>query len=159
AGVLPAGGEILDSHYVPPADSVPMAWLARITLALGAGLLGAALAWLAVGFVKPRDQRSVPITGNDASVLWRLAWTPGGGVAFYLVGRFVTLPGINEVELAHVVTTGGLGWNTAALFSVFALGLNCVISTFIIVELATLALPLFGVKIRRNHPVTRRKIA
>ncbi|HEY3803660.1 MAG TPA: preprotein translocase subunit SecY [Kofleriaceae bacterium] len=72
-------------------------------------------------------------------------------MAVYRVGVFVTIPGVNRVEMNHVVTKGGSGsflgmfnmFSGGALqqMSIFALGIMPYVTSSIVVQLLTVVVP------------------
>jgi preprotein translocase subunit SecY len=72
-------------------------------------------------------------------------------LAVYRVGVFVTIPGVNRVEMSHVVTKGGTGsflgmfnmFSGGALeqLSIFALGIMPYITSSIVMQLLTVVVP------------------
>lgn len=72
-------------------------------------------------------------------------------LAVYRIGIFVTIPGVNRVEMSHVVTRGGSGsllgmfnlFSGGALeeLSIFALGIMPYVSASIVIQLLTVVVP------------------
>ena len=72
-------------------------------------------------------------------------------LAVYRVGVFVTIPGVNRVEMSHVVTKGGSGsflgmfnmFSGGALqqLSIFALGIMPYVTSSIVMQLLTVVVP------------------
>ena len=72
-------------------------------------------------------------------------------LAVYRVGVFVTIPGVNRVEMSHVVTKGGSGsflgmfnmFSGGALeqFSIFTLGIMPYVTASIVMQLLTVVVP------------------
>ena len=72
-------------------------------------------------------------------------------MAVYRVGVFVTIPGVNRVEMSHVVTKGGSGsflgmFNMFAggalqQMSIFALGIMPYVTSSIVMQLLTVVIP------------------
>ena len=72
-------------------------------------------------------------------------------LAVYRVGVFVTIPGVNRVEMSHVVTKGGSGsflgmFNMFAggalqQMSIFALGIMPYVTSSIVMQLLTVVIP------------------
>jgi len=72
-------------------------------------------------------------------------------LAVYRVGVFITIPGVNRVEMKHVVTTGGKGsflgmfdmFSGGALqqLSIFALGIMPYVTSSIVMQLLTVVVP------------------
>ncbi|HEY1556327.1 MAG TPA: hypothetical protein VGF94_15940 [Kofleriaceae bacterium] len=85
----------------------------------------------------------------------RVAWTLGA-IAFYVGGGYLTLPGVNRVELQHVLAAGkSLHWEGFARMSPFALGIMPILTAFWLVELAALSVPRWR-KLRHGGPAGRR---
>ena len=75
----------------------------------------------------------------------------------FALGR-MTLPGVNRVELGHVIAhTTRLSWGAISQMSVVALGLRPLISAFVLVELFALAVP--RLRPLRHAPEGRRRLA
>ena len=88
-------------------------------------------------------------------------------LAVYRVGVFVTIPGVNRVEMSHVVTKGGSGsflgmfnmFSGGALeqLSIFALGIMPYVTSSIVMQLLTVVVPKLdqlnkeGEQGRRKH--------
>ena len=74
-----------------------------------------------------------------------------GMLAIFRVGVFITIPGVNRVEMAHVVTKGGSGsflgmfnmFSGGALeqLSIFALGIMPYVTSSIVMQLLTVVVP------------------
>src|SRR6476620_196711 len=72
-------------------------------------------------------------------------------LAVYRVGVFITIPGVNRVEMSHVVTKGGSGsflgmfnmFSGGALqqLSIFALGIMPYVTSSIVMQLLTVVIP------------------
>src|SRR5213595_3409118 len=72
-------------------------------------------------------------------------------LAVYRVGVFVTIPGVNRVEMNHVITKGGSGsflgmfnmFSGGALqqLSIFALGIMPYVTSSIVMQLLTVVVP------------------
>ncbi len=72
-------------------------------------------------------------------------------LAIYRVGVFITIPGVNRVEMQHVVTKGGSGsflgmfdmFSGGALqqFSIFTLGIMPYVTSSIVMQLLTVVVP------------------
>jgi preprotein translocase subunit SecY len=72
-------------------------------------------------------------------------------LAVYRIGVFITIPGVNRVEMSHVVTKGGSGsflgmfnmFSGGALeqFSIFTLGIMPYVTASIVIQLLTVVVP------------------
>src|SRR5512142_544985 len=72
-------------------------------------------------------------------------------LAVYRLGVFITIPGVNRVEMQHVVTKGGSGsflgmfnmFSGGALqqFSIFTLGIMPYVTSSIVMQLLTVVVP------------------
>jgi preprotein translocase subunit SecY len=72
-------------------------------------------------------------------------------LAVYRIGVFITVPGVNRVEMSHVVTRGGTGsflgmfnmFSGGALqqFSIFTLGIMPYVTSSIVMQLLTVVVP------------------
>ncbi len=88
-------------------------------------------------------------------------------LAVYRVGVFVTIPGVNRVEMGHVVTKGGSGsflgmfnmFSGGALeqMSIFALGIMPYITSSIVMQLLTVVVPKLD-QLNKEGEAGRRKI-
>jgi len=88
-------------------------------------------------------------------------------LAVYRVGVFVTIPGVNRVEMGHVVTKGGSGsflgmfnmFSGGALeqMSIFALGIMPYITSSIVMQLLTVVVPKLD-QLNKEGEQGRRKI-
>jgi preprotein translocase subunit SecY len=87
----------------------------------------------------------------------RIVWTLVAVALMFALGR-MTLPGVNRLELSHVIMHGTrMSWSAISQVSVVALGLRPVISAFILVELFALAVP--RLRPLRQSPEGRRRLA
>src|SRR5262249_33508026 len=89
----------------------------------------------------------------------RLAWTVAA-VSVVWLGARIVLPGVNHVELTHVINMGGRrSLSTGALqqLSVFALGISPLVNAFLLVELAALIVPRWR-PLRHGGPEGRRSL-
>jgi preprotein translocase subunit SecY len=88
-------------------------------------------------------------------------------MAIYRIGVFVTIPGVNRVEMSHVVTRGGSGsflgmfnmFSGGALqqLSIFALGIMPYVTSSIVVELLTVVVPKLD-QLKKEGEQGRRQI-
>src|SRR5512146_2540192 len=88
-------------------------------------------------------------------------------LAVYRVGVFVTIPGVNRVEMNHVVTKGGSGsflgmfnmFSGGALqqMSIFALGIMPYVTSSIVIQLLTVVVPKLD-QLNKEGEQGRRKI-
>ena len=88
-------------------------------------------------------------------------------LAVYRVGVFVTIPGVNRVEMQHVVTKGGTGsflgmfdmFSGGALqqFSIFTLGIMPYVTSSIVMQLLTVVVPKLD-QLNKEGEQGRRKI-
>ena len=88
-------------------------------------------------------------------------------LAVYRVGVFVTIPGVNRVEMSHVVTKGGSGsflgmfnmFSGGALqqLSIFALGIMPYVTSSIVMQLLTVVVPKLD-QLNKEGEQGRRKI-
>jgi preprotein translocase subunit SecY len=90
-----------------------------------------------------------------------------GMLAIFRVGVFVTIPGVNRVEMGHVVTKGGSGsflgmfnmFSGGALeqLSIFALGIMPYVTSSIVMQLLTVVVPKLD-QLNKEGEQGRRKI-
>jgi SecY/SecDF, P1 head subdomain len=151
---LPPGGTVRQKQYVPRPDQTIPAILARIALAVLGWLVGSVFAWLALRFGRP-ERREVARVEGTRPASPRLAWTIIGIAIFYM-GTQITLPGVNQLELAHVIYKSS-GYLDFTQLSVFALGVTPVITSFMLVEVIFAIVPRW--RPLRDRPEGRRKIA
>ncbi len=138
AGSLPLAGTITNARWVAGSSAGHVA-LARVLLALAAGGLALILSWFVVRIARPERRRVLELPQDlgktrSTGLGKRLAWTLfASGV--YIVGTYLTMPGLNDYELAHIMSKGGgdIDWTQ---FSVFALGVTPLLTSFVVVELA-----------------------
>ena len=88
-------------------------------------------------------------------------------LAVYRVGVFVTIPGVNRVEMNHVVTKGGSGsflgmfnmFSGGALqqMSIFALGIMPYVTSSIVIQLLTVVVPKLD-QLNKEGEAGRRRI-
>ena len=142
-GALPAGGTIETQAWKPPVDVSSQEWKARLLFGLVAGIGLGVIVLLAVRFTRPRVAPRVAKV--EGGVPWRRVAVTALAPAVLIVGSYLTLPGVNDVELEHVLRRG-----LSAGESVFALGVMPIITAFVIVELVALALP--RLRWRRHDP-------
>ena len=92
AGTLPAGGEITDTRYTPPADASTAEWLARFALGIGAGLIVGVVMGVLVAIARPvrwvRARRAgrapigrlaltIVVPALVLAIGWLNTWVPG----------------------------------------------------------------------------------
>jgi len=112
------------------------------------------LAWLAVRFGRPERRQVARVEGTRPATP-RLAWTIIGIAIFYM-GTQITLPGVNQIELSHVIYKSS-GFLDFTQLSVFALGVMPVITSFVLVEIVFAIVP--RLRRYRDRPEGRRIIA
>ncbi|MBS1124974.1 MAG: protein-export rane protein SecD, partial [Deltaproteobacteria bacterium] len=135
-GARPIGGTIDRQSFHAPADVTGSEWLARAALGLVAGLLVGLLTLAMLGFARPHWRPAPEPAGADRPFPWRrLAVTLLAPVAL-IIGGNIMMPGVNDIELMHI-----LHRDPGEQFSVIAIGVMPIISTFVIVELIALAVP------------------
>jgi preprotein translocase subunit SecY len=88
-------------------------------------------------------------------------------LAVYRIGVFITVPGVNRVEMANVITKGGSGsflgmfnmFSGGALqqLSIFALGIMPYVSASIVIQLLTVVVPKLD-QLNKEGEQGRRKI-
>jgi preprotein translocase subunit SecY len=88
-------------------------------------------------------------------------------LAVYRIGVFITIPGVNRVEMSHVVTKGGSGsflgmfnmFSGGALeqFSIFTLGIMPYVTSSIVMQLLTVVVPKLD-QLNKEGEQGRRKI-
>ncbi|HEY6039565.1 MAG TPA: hypothetical protein VIV58_35035, partial [Kofleriaceae bacterium] len=137
-GSLTIGGHISDAKWVAPSGAGRIT-LARLVLALIAGALGYLLAFFGVRLARP-EQRRIAVLGDPTGgkLGRRIAWT-AFAILVYLAGTWITAPGINDVELEHVMNAGRSAWGIKShvdlsQFSILALGVMPLLTAFVTVE-------------------------
>jgi hypothetical protein len=138
---LPAEGQVLSSTWLPPGDTQPKVWSARILIGVGGGLLVGLLAWGLIRALRPTRRRG-PLRA-DARLPWsRIVVTLAAPLAIYVASKIPVL-GIDYEELSDV-----LGGPTGGMFRIGMLGLMPIVTAYILVELIALVIPGWR---RRRH--------
>ncbi|MGE0399249.1 MAG: hypothetical protein AB7T06_21235 [Kofleriaceae bacterium] len=139
AGELPAGGALREATYIEPSVTATQEWLARVVLALGAGLLVGLIAWVLVRTTHPvwrtpevRLPGSVPWVRLGALLLAPLV---------VIGASAITAPGVDEEQLANTI-------GDASQFSLGMLGLTPLLTSFLLVELIATLVPSW--RLRRH---------
>ena len=142
-GALPTGGTILERGWTPAPDLFLQVLLGRLLLGLLAGLVTALITFTAVRFARPTiAARTHGFTGPFP---WKRLAVTALAPLVLIIGKRLTLPGINESELDHV--TRGASTEFA---SVIALGLGPILVAYFLVEVVALAIP--PLRWRRHDP-------
>lgn len=144
-GAMPPGGTIRDMMTFHPHAAVLQTMLARLLLGLLAGLVAALITWFVVGRARPSIATRPAFTG---AFPWRRALITGLAPLALIAGKRVMIPGVDDIELAHVMRVGDLEFS-----SVIALGLAPIMVAFFLVELVALAVP--ALRWRRHDPAGR----
>lgn len=159
-GSLTIGGHISDAKWVAPSGVGRIA-LARLVLALIAGALGYLLAFLLVRLARPEQRRiAVLAEPTGGKLVRRIAWT-GFAILVYIAGTWITLPGLNDIELEHVLYAGRSAWAAKshvdlAQFSILALGVMPLLTSFVTVEVIASLVPPW--RKLRDTVIGRRKL-
>jgi hypothetical protein len=130
-----------NAHFVASSGGAnPLG--ARGLLALLAGLAMAALAFAVVRFARPEREVLPEVSGSTTPGLGRkVAWT-AFAILVLLVGSCWPLPGLDTIELEHVLGRGSPHTHfDATLFSIFALGLTPLLASFITIEVVASIVP------------------
>jgi len=140
AGSLPLGGLLHDGRWVAPAQASRVA-LAHVLVALFAGALAFLAAFGVIRISRPERARAVLLVAdaNRPRLGGRITWT-AFALVVYAVGTYLTVPGINEVELNHIVAKGRSHLDVTS-FSVFALGVMPLLTAFVSVEILASIVP------------------
>lgn len=144
-GALPPGGKVRDLVRLEPANTAMQTLLGRLLLGLLAGLGAALLTFLVVSRARPSVAKAHGFTG---AFPWRRLSITGLAPLALIVGKRITIPGVNDVELAHVMRGGDL-----EVSSVIALGLAPILLAYGLVELVALTVP--ALRWRRHDPAGR----
>ncbi|MDB4954295.1 MAG: protein-export rane protein SecD [Myxococcales bacterium] len=144
-GALPRGGTIQAAHWQPAPHIETQEWLGRLLLGVVGGALISALVFLMIRIARP-SWRVISPRINGGFPYRRAAVTLLAPVAL-IVGRHLSLPGVNDLELRHVMFRSGAMFKD---LSVIALGVLPVITSFVLVELVALAIP--RLRWRRHDP-------
>lgn len=112
----------------------------RIGSSLVVGLVIAALTFVILFVTRPERYREPVIEGAGGKLGKRLAWT-AFGLVVYAIGTKIVIPGIDEVELAHVVSSGLRSRFDEAQVSIFCLGITPLIAGYAIVEVVAAIVP------------------
>jgi preprotein translocase subunit SecD len=146
-GPVPRGGTV-ESHDWHPAPSIGVTeWAGRLLLGLIVGGLFGLLVVVAIRFVRPH-RRAAPARVEGKFPVRRLVVTLLGPLALFL-GAKLTLPGINEFELRHIIVRS-TGIVDGTPWSVLALGVMPILTSYAVVELIALAIP--RLRWRRHDP-------
>jgi hypothetical protein len=150
-GALPPGGTIEHHEVVRPAGVALQEWLGRLLLGVLAGGLFGAVVWLLLRATRPIRAARVPRPATGEFPWLRLAVTLLAPAVLF-VGSHLTLPGVNDAELEHIIFRGGggLGIGAKEQFSVIALGVMPILTSFLLVEVVALAAPWW--RWRRHDP-------
>ena len=136
-GAQPIGGTIESQELVPPGNTIAYEWIARLGLGLLAGLVAGLLTFVVIAFARP-CWRDVPEPAPaDRPFPWRRLGVTLLAPLALIVGGMLSLPGINMIEIEHIMRGGDPG----PQFSVLALGVMPIITSFLIVEVIALAVP------------------
>ena len=157
AGSLPIGGTIMDAHWAAPSERGRVI-AGRVLLALLAGLLGFALAFITIRVTRPERRTIASLPDGTGTRVWRrLAWTLGA-VLVYIAGTMFTAPGINGVELDHIVVKGsGSAFDSLIDYAnPFLLGVMPLVTAFVAVELVASIVPRW--RPLRDTVLGRRKL-
>ncbi len=154
-GALPLGGQIHDAVWVAPSETARV-WIAHLQLALAAGGLMFALAWFLVRTTRPERGRRDELTADATPerVGRKLAWTLFA-LGVYALGTFISAPGVNRVELAHVANRAASHLDVT-LLSVFSLGLGPLLTSFVTIEIVASIVPRW--RKLRDTPRGRRRL-
>ncbi|MFT3694097.1 MAG: hypothetical protein QM831_13215 [Kofleriaceae bacterium] len=120
--------------YVAVADPTR-----RLIASLVIGLVLGGGAFLLLFLTKPERRREPVLEGSGGRLGKRIAWTIFG-VLVYLVGVHIVIPGINEVEMTHVIGRAGSHYDLTQI-SIFCIGLAPIISSYVLVELVASIVP------------------
>jgi hypothetical protein len=135
-GAQPIGGTIESQQFLPAANVRAYEWTARLGLGLLAGLAAGLLTFLAIALARPRWRTPLEPAPGERPFPWRrLAVTLIAPLAL-IVGGTIDLPGVNGVEIAHIMRGAATDQ-----FSVIALGVMPIITSFLLVEVVALAVP------------------
>jgi hypothetical protein len=106
-GALPAGGKLLEAHYVEPTLSVTRLWFARLAIGIGGGLLAASLVFLLLGWAKPMTRARQRFAGG---LPWdRILVTLVAPAAIILVGKIEIYGAAPPAWGGKEITIGSLG--------------------------------------------------
>jgi hypothetical protein len=145
-GAIPAG-TIENQQWRPAADVSSPAWKARGLFGVIAGLALALLVFVTLRLTKPTVRARIP--RPEGGIPWRRIAVTAMAPIILFASTFFVLPGINDVELDHIISRGGAGASIMNV-SVFALGVMPIITAYLLVELVALALP--RLRWRRHDP-------
>ncbi|HEY1549330.1 MAG TPA: hypothetical protein VGG28_16000 [Kofleriaceae bacterium] len=151
AGSLPIGGTISDAHWVAPSEHGRVI-AARVLSSLLAGVLGFALAFVTIRVTRPARRTITPLPAGTGSRTWRrFAWT-FGALLVYIAGTMVTAPGINGVEIDHLIRGNSL----IEYANPFLLGVMPLVTAFVAIELVATVVPRW--RPLRDTVLGRRKL-
>ncbi len=145
-GTMPPGGKVRELTRIATANTVVQEVLGRLLLGLLAGLGAALLTGLVVSRARPN---LAPQThGFTGAFPWRRLLITGLAPLALIIGKRITIPGVNEDELAHVMRGADVEFS-----SVIALGLAPIMAAYFLVELVALIVP--ALRWRRHDPAGR----
>ena len=142
-GAIPEG-TIEHQQWKPPADVTREAWMARGLFGLIAGVVLAVIVFVVLRLTRPTVRPR--IAKPEGGVPWRRVAVTALAPIVLIASSFFTLPGVNEVELAHILSRGGGHFD----ITVTALGVTPIITAFLLVELVALVFP--RLRWRRHDP-------
>lgn len=145
-GALPPGGKVRDLTRFAPANTAVQTLLGRLLLGLLAGLATALLTFLVVARARPSV--ATRTHGFTGAFPWRRLLITCLAPLALIAGKRILIPGVNDVELAHIFPAGDL-----EAFSVTALGLAPIMLAYFLVELVALVIP--ALRWRRHDPAGR----
>lgn len=139
-GSLPLGGQLHDLVWVAPVEATRVA-VARVLLALIVGALAFLASLAVIRIARPERARPDQLVADAKrpSLAGKVAWT-AFPLVVYVIGTYLTVPGVNEVELTHIITKGRSHLDLT-LFSVFSLGLMPLLTAFVSVEIFASIVP------------------
>ena len=139
---IPAYAVLEERRYVPPTNVKRQEWMGRAMFGLIAGIAFGAIVFFAVRFARPVRVVRERVEGKFP---WgRLAVTMLAPLSL-IAGAQLTLPFLNDVELAHIMRR-----DMTTTESVIALGVTPVLLAFLIIEVVALAIP--SLRWRRHDP-------
>ncbi len=138
-GLLALAGHITDAEWVAPSGAGRIVF-ARILLAVIAGGLGYLLAFFLVRIARPERRQIAALAEPTGGKLGRRIALTAFAVLVYFAGTWITLPGVNDVELAHVVAHGKAHLGFVQV-SILALGVVPLLTSFVAVEIMASIIP------------------
>ena len=156
---LPVTLQVADIAPIAPTVSDRQMSQDRIRFAGVAGVIVAVLIWLLLAaatrfgepWLRPLVDSQRQQNVNAGRPPWLRLLVTLGAIAAAFLSAYVLLPSIDPDKLAALAQSGDVTASLLSRFSVFALGINPIITAFLAVEIATLVVPRWRPLRREGH--------